>query len=364
MQLTSILPWLGASGAAGLLTGLLVCGPANAAPDALERPAMESARASNRMLLAVTRAGQRLVSVGERGIILLSDDNGNTWRQAKVPVSVSLTNVRFVTATKGWAVGHSGVVLHSADGGDTWARQLDGAQAAALVLDMAKAKAAQGGETAGKQLAEAERLKAEGPDKPFLDVYFSDEKHGLIIGAYGLAFATEDGGQHWQAWSDRIPNPQGKHLYSIHSSGNELFIAGEQGALFRSSDGGKSFAKVNTPYSGSYFGVLAGSKGELVVFGLRGNVYWSGDAGASWQKVDSGSPANLTDGVRLSDGTLLLVDQAGQVLQSSDQGRSFRRLPLADATPASGVAQAADGSLIISGVRGMKRMTLSTKLAE
>ena len=146
-----------------------------------------------------------------------------------------------------------------------------------------------------------------------------------IVGAYGLAFATHDGGKHWQPWSDRIPNPQGRHLYTIHTSGNTLFVAGEQGALFRSADAGSSFVSVKTPYQGTYFGAIGGANGELVVFGLRGNVYWSGDAGERWQKVDSESPTSLTGGVRLADGTLVLVDQSGQALQSRDGGRTFRR---------------------------------------
>jgi photosystem II stability/assembly factor-like uncharacterized protein len=353
--------------AAALVLALGIDAAAQAAPDVpdvLERPALPSARAASAALLAVARAGKRLVSVGERGIIVLSDDDGNTWRQAKVPVSVSLTNVRFVNEQKGWAVGHSGVVLHSADGGQTWQRQLGGEQVAALVLDAARAKVArQPSDANRKELAEAERLVADGPDKPFFDVHFHDENNGVVVGAYGLAFATQNGGKRWLPWSDRIPNPQGRHLYSIHTSGNTWFITGEQGALFRSADGGSSFVSVKTPYSGTYFGALGGANGELVVFGLRGNVYWSGDGGDSWQKVDGGS-ATLTGGVRMADGTLVLVDHAGQALQSRDGGKTFRRLPLQNPAPASGIAQAADGALIVSGMRGVRRVVFDTTLAE
>lgn len=329
---------------------------------------MQSARSTSRVQLAVSRAGKRLVGVGERGIILLSDDNGHTWRQAKVPLSVALTNVHFVTATKGWAVGHGGAVLQSSDGGESWSKQLDGREAAALVMDSARAGSGKGGEAAKKQLADAERLVSDGPDKPFLDVHFSDENHGLIVGAYGLAFATEDGGRHWQPWQDHIPNPKGKHLYGIRAFGSDLFVVGEQGALFRSSDGGRSFVEIKTPYSGTYFGMLAGTQGELVVFGLRGNAYYSDDAGRSWQKVDTGSSTSLTAGLQLSDGSLLMVDQAGQVLQSLDRGRNFHRslgrLSEAAAGPFTGVAQAADGALILSGVHGVVRATFSSTLAE
>jgi len=62
-------------------------------------------------------------------VVILSDDDGATWHQAKVPVSVTLTAVSFGTPAKGWAVGHSGIVLHTEDGGETWVKQLDGIQA-------------------------------------------------------------------------------------------------------------------------------------------------------------------------------------------------------------------------------------------
>ncbi|ANB73014.1 hypothetical protein AYM40_12050 [Paraburkholderia phytofirmans OLGA172] len=337
---------------------------AHAEPELLVRPAIHDTRASNRVMLAISRAGERLVAVGEHGIILLSDDNGKTWTQASVPVSLTLTNVRFVDATNGWAVGHGGVVLHTVDGGKNWIKQLDGVQAAALVHEAAAAAAGEGGEDARRALAAADQLVADGPDKPFLDVYFADERRGLIVGAYGLAFATEDGGKHWRSISERIPNPQGLHLYSINVSGNELFIAGEQGSLFRATGGWESFTRIATPYAGTYFGSLVANNNAIVVFGLRGNIYRSGDAGQTWQKIDGGNTTTLTAGLRLPDGRLLLVNQAGQLLQSHDAGSSFRQLTLRSASALSGITQAADGSLVLSGVRGVTSVTLATQFAE
>ena len=350
------------------LTASGTAGAAQVVPDVLQRPALRSVRATTSALLAVARAGKRLVSVGERGIVVLSDDDGKTWRQVQVPVSVSLTSVRFATDREGWVLGHGGVVLHSADGGETWSLQLDGVQAAALALEAVRARVRIGAnpdsEAARKELADAERLVADGPDKPFLDAYFSDETHGLIVGAYGLAFTTEDGGKHWRPWMDRIPNPRGKHLYRIQALGSQLFIAGEQGALFRSSDGGNSFTPIVTPYAGSYFGASAAANGELLVFGLRGTAYWSGDVGQTWQKVDSGGPAPLVDSVQLADGALLVIDQAGQALVSRDRGKSLRRVSLDHGSPASGVIQAADGALILCGLRGVRRVSLPAKLPD
>jgi photosystem II stability/assembly factor-like uncharacterized protein len=336
--------WMAAS---ALLLGV----PAQAAPDPLERPARATPRAANSVLLGLTRAGTRLVAVGERGVILLSDDDGKSWRQAKVPVSVALTNVHFATAMKGWASGHSGIVLHSSDGGETWSRQLDGMRAAQLVLDEARAGGAQ-----PPRLSYAQRLVAEGADKPLLDVHFRDPDNGLAVGAYGLILATRNGGTTWESLQERIDNPKGKHLYGIHDSGGELYIAGEQGALYRRAAGGDSFAEVKTPYPGTFFGAISAASGELLVYGLRGNAFWTTDGGLHWQKSQTATPATLTAGRRLEDGSLILLDESGQLLRSVDGGRRFAQVPVSQPFPFTAVAQAADGSLVLAGQRGIRRI--------
>lgn len=364
-------PWRHRLAGPVVLTVALVSGAAHAASatgpvegDLLDRPAKISSRADRSVLLAVGRADRRLVAVGEAGILLLSDDNGTTWRQVKVPTSVTLTNVRFVSASVGWVVGHGAVILHTRDGGETWVRQLDGRQAAQLDVDAARARVAAGDPAGNKALADAERQLKDGPDKPFLDVYFSNEKNGLVVGAYGLIFATDDGGKTWHSLKQRVDNPRGRHLYGIHAIGTKVHVVGEQGALYRSVDGGGSFSEIRTPYVGTYFGALTALQGEIIVYGLRGNAFRSSDDGVSWQKVDLGLPVTLTAGVRLADGVLALADETGRVLQSRDGGQSFKVVPVPQPSPFTGIIQAADGSLVLSGARGMTRLLPATTLAE
>ncbi len=155
----------------------------------LNTPAMQVSAAQNGVLIGLARAGTRLVAVGERGLVLLSDDNGQSWRQASVPVSVSLTAVQFVDAQQGWAVGHAGVVLTTHDGGEHWTLQLDGVRVARLELDTAKAEQATAAnpDDALARVQNAERLVADGADKPFLALQFIDAHRGVVVGAYGLA---------------------------------------------------------------------------------------------------------------------------------------------------------------------------------
>jgi photosystem II stability/assembly factor-like uncharacterized protein len=319
-------------------------------PAVLSQPALITPQALGAATLAVARAGNRLVAVGERGAVLLSDDHGVTWRQAQVPVQATLTAVCFADERTGWVAGHLGVILRSIDGGATWEKQLDGIQAAELV----KQAAQRSGDT--KAMAQAELLVEEGADKPFFDLEFVDARRGFAVGAYNLMFATEDGGKTWAAWGPRLPNPKNLHLYGVRAQGRTLMIAGEQGLLLRSSDGGTSFTALESPYKGSFFGLLRTRGGALVAYGLRGSAYRSTDEGAHWDKLDTGVPMAVGAGMALPDGGFVLVSQTGDTLLGTAGGTGLRRIPARESVPVSGVALAADGSLILASLRGMRRL--------
>lgn len=314
-------------------------------PEVLRQPSIASKKAFGAAMLAVTNAGQRLVAVGERGIVLLSDNSGKTWRQVITPVQVSLLAVQFVNAKTGWAVGHLGVVLHTIDGGETWSKQLDGIQAADIV-----AKAA---ETPEEQTA-AQRLVNDGPDKPFLNLFFEDELNGYIIGAYNLIFRTTDGGKSWQSWQQHVTNPKGLHLYGLRPAAGSLFLVGEQGLLFCSTDRGNTFNQIASPYKGSFFGLVASKSGQIVIYGLRGNAFWSGDQGHSWKKIETKLEVTISDGIELSDGSLVLVSQTGDLLISHNNGQDFQLQTGHESQPIAAIAQASDSSLIVAGLRGIK----------
>ena len=125
---------LGWALAVGALAGVaLAAAPASPWQDGLDVPAAKSPLAARALINGLAQAAERLVAVGQRGHVLLSDDQGKSWRQAEVPSSSDLVAVAFATPTQGWAVGHDGIVLRSADAGASWTRVLDGRQAGALM---------------------------------------------------------------------------------------------------------------------------------------------------------------------------------------------------------------------------------------
>ncbi|HCT07200.1 MULTISPECIES: YCF48-related protein [unclassified Pseudomonas] len=314
--------------------------------DVLLRPALKVSAPQQAVLIDITRAGTRLVAVGEQGLILLSDDNGRHWRQAAVPASVSLTSVSFVSALQGWAAGHAGVVLHTVDGGERWTLQLDGKQSAQRVLDAVPSGNRQ-------QLNIAQRFVADGADKPWLAVHFSNEREGIVVGAFGLILHTSDGGATWQSWVDRLPNPAGNHLYAIATQGLRIYIVGEQGTIWTSADGGASFIRLSSPYDGSFFALDVSPDGDVLVAGLKGNVWRSNDQGVHWQAAPNPFNSSVMSARSLGRAGVMLADQSGHLLLSTP-GAALREQGVSAAV--SSFIQAADGQWITVGARGIQRV--------
>ena len=339
--------------AAALATCAYAAAGTGVLSDVLDRPAIQSPVAAKKLLLAVAHAGDRLVAVGPRGHILVSLDAGVTWQQSEVPLSADLTAVYFPSPKIGWAVGHDGVVLATSDGGVSWTKQLDGRMVNELVLADVKAKLAAEPESAELQrlASEAERNVEQGPDKPFLDVWFENDTNGYVVGAYGLLLRTSDGGRTWESWFDRQDNPRLMNLYSIRPAAGALYIAGEGGTVLKLDPATQRFVATPIDYAGSMFGV-ADAGDAVMVYGLRGNAFRSADGGATWARIDTKLPASIVGGTALTPGTVVLADQGGRLALSNDGGVTFELIPLARHLPLTSITDAGAGRLAVTGPFG------------
>lgn len=280
-------------------------------------------RAVQSLLLDVSRAGSRLVAVGDRGHVLLSDDEGRTWRQVIVPTRAMLTGVSFGDATHGWAVGHDGVILATIDGGNTWTRQ-----------------------DPGNDL-----------ETVFLDVHFLDGVRGFVVGAYGKCLITSDAGK---TWSPLAPSADELHYNQITAGPDgTLYLAGESGMLLASRDSGLVWSRLEVPYEGSLHGILPVADRELYVHGLRGNVFFSADGGETWTARETAVPVLIMAGLRLKSGVIVVAGAGGNFHMSRDGGAKFTPWQPADYNGSvSALFEVADGILLVVGEKGAARLTL------
>ena len=351
--------------AAALLSSLAFSG--NGFKDVLDTPAAKSPLASQTLFNGIVTAGKRLVSVGQRGHIVYSDDEGKNWTQATVPVTSDLTAVAFPSAQQGWAVGHDGVVLHSADAGATWSKQFDGRAAAQVMTAHHKAlkncsschddidatkETVPGAEPV--MMTEIKSLVEKGPDKPFLDVWFENETTGFVVGAFNLIFRTVDGGKTWEPWFDRTDNKKRLHLYAIRSVGQDVYICGEQGLIMKLDKQSGQFRALKVPYNGTFFGLI-GKPGSVTVYGMRGNAFHSTDGGSSWKKIETGIPLGLIGSTITTDGRIVLVSQAGHLLVSRDDGATFTPAKLEQPFPAAAIIGLDNENIVLAGMHGMQK---------
>ena len=335
-------------------------GPAVINP--LQQPADKTARAPDAVLNRLARAGKRLVAVGERGIAVWSDDGGQQWQQAQVPVSVTLTSVVFVDDRLGWAAGHAGVLLHTNDGGQTWSLQLDGIALAKAALEQAQQQQpAKDDAQRATRLKQAQQLVSDGPDKPFLALRFVDARRGLAVGAYGIAAATDDGGKTWQPCSERFDNPKGLHLYGLAQSGSSWLVAGEQGFIARSVDDALSFARVGAPFKGSFFTLITTRDGAMLAAGLLGNVCRIDPVQGTVTPSELPAKVTVLSSTQLSNGPIVLVESSGRLLVSNDGGRRFGWHALPSRGPISSLVETGEGGTVAAGPGGVRRLPVDIK---
>ena len=270
-------------------------------PELQVKPAERLSAATGVKILAATRAGKRIVAVGDHGVVLLSDDDGKTYQQARaVPVSSTLTALAFVDANNGWAVGHWGAILHTKDGGQTWTRQRSDITA----------------------------------DQPLFSVHFKNADEGWAVGLWSLMLHTTDGGANWQKVA--LPSPPGakkadRNLYAIFGDAKgSMFITSEQGRVLRSHDNGAHWTYAETGYAGSFWSGVALKDGALLVGGLRGTIYRSVDGGDSWQVSKTGFKSSVTSIAQRADQSIVAVGLDGMSLVSRDNGASFSGTQRAD----------------------------------
>ncbi|MCS7046425.1 MAG: YCF48-related protein, partial [Gemmataceae bacterium] len=142
-----------------------------------------------RGLHAVQILEQRIVAVGDGGLVLTSQSGGTAWGFAdlKLPAEVAACldfRAVFGLGRHAWIVGRPGtVVLRSSDGGASWQRH------------------------------------ATGQPLPLHGVFFLDEHRGWAVGDLGTILATTDGGRSWT-----VQRQGGKRaaMLLIHARGTDV----------------------------------------------------------------------------------------------------------------------------------------------
>ncbi|MCE1117797.1 MULTISPECIES: WD40/YVTN/BNR-like repeat-containing protein [Pseudomonas] len=286
-------------------------------------PAAQAGNATQATMLDAVWAAERLVAVGDHGVVLLSDDHGKHFRQARsVPLSTQLTGVSFVDARHGWAVGHWGAILATTDGGESW---------------------------------QVQRLSSE-EDRPLFAVHFFNARQGVAVGLWALLLTTEDGGQTWT--QQQLQAPPGAKKADLNLMGlfagshGSLYATAEHGQVLRSEDQGKSWRYLDTGYEGTLWAGAVLADGSLLVGGQRGTLLHGDAAGKDFRRVPTQGKGSVT-AMAVSGARVLVVGLDGMRVLSNDGGQSFQENQAADGLSLTAALLDADAAPVLFSRRGV-----------
>ncbi|HET8881747.1 MAG TPA: hypothetical protein VFM56_06175 [Solimonas sp.] len=342
----------------------------------------------------LARNGDRLLAVGEQGLILVADGVKGPWHEAKIDPQrgSTLTKVKFIDDKLALAVGHDGWILRSTDRGETWKEAFfiatpkeDGDDSAAPPAAGAIAPppdAAMSAEPPPDASTSAEPPADAGssaeppaddagmgfdpfggdsgpaplqPD-PLLGIAGPFNGRLFAFGGFGLMLVSEDQGQNWKRVTDEALGDH--HLNAmVRAADGALILVGERGLMARSTDNGDHWQIVPPVYDGSFFGVLALKSKALLAFGMRGHVFRSDDDGRTWTESKVSTGSSLFGGSVSADGDVVLVGAGSTLLVSSDDGRSFTQPVDTDFHDLATVLPVTAGSWLVGGDGGLKLVT-------
>jgi photosystem II stability/assembly factor-like uncharacterized protein len=244
------------------------------------------------------------------------EDGRGGWDEVRIGTDAVFSGLDFVDADVGWIVGGSpfvsgGVAGRTEDGGKTWTfvtGVTKGGPTSVLSavhgFDRMRACAVGDGVfltfDGGRSWQKGRALSRVAAHLSAL--HFVSENEGWAAGAAGVLH-TADGGMNWMeidADPSRIASrSDAPHVAArvLHfTDGRNGWLGGPHGALYRTRDGGVSWARVAVPVPASadggppyLFGGTWTDEAHAWLVGEHGTVLSTADGGESWSRVETGA---------------------------------------------------------------------------
>lgn len=207
---------------------------------------------------------------GATGTIFKTVDGGNYWAAQTVPTTQTLNGIKFLDGNRGWAVGAQGLVFRTTDGGENWVKQENIDTSGMRAGTVARTLAAGANVNANTGVITAQTLNF---------IYAQDANNLFIIGNAGHVFKSSDAGNSWKWQNSGNVNA----LYGIHfPTPTVAYLCGANGTMLKT-DGFGNFenatAEANTR---SFRGVYFSSNTAGWAIGEHGYIFHTNDGGKYW----------------------------------------------------------------------------------
>ncbi|MDZ4723705.1 MAG: YCF48-related protein [candidate division Zixibacteria bacterium] len=220
---------------------------------------------------------------GRKGTVYKTFDGGQRWVNISVPDSICwLLSIEFFNAGTGIVTGMTreaniparGVSYRTTDGGKSWQKQ------------------------ASMGLGYGDLLNRTG--KP------------LMLLSYGQLHESRDSGKSWTT----IKTTQGKPARSLAVSGQNGIMVGNNGMCAVSADGGKAWDTVVVNIKNHLTSVAMVSPLSAYIAGVQGTMMFTGDGGLTWTKEEIPKTFDIFD-LALTNTRLFAIGSKGSILSKN-----------------------------------------------
>jgi len=264
---------------------------------------------------AIARNDRVIVLAGNKGTLLVSNDQGNTWQRQTLPTDASLLDLDTCPDGSFIALSFDNQLWHGNASGLQWtahplpsqeqmmtaACAPDGSWWAAGSFTTLQGSSDQGASWQETSLDE---------DAILTNLQFVDHQTVIATGEYGLVLSSTDGGASWEN-TGYLPDEFYPHA-SYFRSASEGWAGGLNGFIYHTTDGGESWTQQASASSAPVFGFIPGASGlyavgdNATVLELR-NGAWSALATPN-------QPLYLRTGLLLNGQQLLVAGGRGLLL--------------------------------------------------
>lgn len=213
--------------------------------------------------VAWSPSGNRIVAVGDDGMVVLSTDGGASWQICDSGSTADLLSVGWQDESRLWAAGKvnlgwttEGVLLHSIDAGTNWFTVI-----------------------------------GHYPNT-LAGVFFDDADHGWVGGTAAELLRTTDGGDIWSP-VDTLGAPTYNLDFTSNTAGHSAGT-GMNFTLYRTTDAGSSWAPVYESPRGTIVGISFPTSSDGFIADVRG-VVSTVDGGLTWSLASEISEVWLSD---------------------------------------------------------------------
>lgn len=152
---------------------------------------------------------------------------------------------------------------------------------------------------------------------------FIDKNKLVLVGSYGKVLFTLDNGNIW--YSNYTKTNETLFDCDMEPNSNTLFCVGANATLIKTNDLGKRWAKVNIDDYASFNSISFSDKLGLIATNL-GSIYKSTDSGNSWAKIESISSNSFRIVKILNNSSIIVIDNYCRIFISKDEGSTWIKI--------------------------------------